>query len=512
MYEHPAVFMSMLRDERGEPLAVEPFHEEWLGLFQCNDRVAVLAPRGHGKTTCVIAYLLWCCWRHNRRPDTGLLLADLPEGTWEAIIFSARMEQATHLFETFQSLMLANEELFADILPVPAASGRASVRDVWSRKMTRLRNRAQVSIRAYGTSTRGLHPDLLLLDDVLCDENSLSSYQRDQTWRYFTGTVLPMNPAKLIVIGTAFHYGDLLHRLEPKDGTKSASGRSKVRFTWRKFAAIDTDKETALWEARHPYEELLERRDFDPVSFAREFMNEPTDDASSLFPFELTERMVDPTATFAMTELRPDLRDEYIVFGYDLAASAEVRADYCCLIVIALHKQTRRRRVLWAYRERGLGYDTQVELLRDVCRRYGGAIGVVETNGFQRWIKDACDRFPETANRIFGHTTGRDKGSLEDGMPVLKLGIKGGEWDGALPAGDDESTTFTSILRTEAAAFGWKDGKLQGVGEHDDTVMALWLANIAARMVEDVLLQEPEYEIVTMEELGIERVKIGPDI
>ena len=63
-----------------------------------------------------------------------------------------------------------------------------------------------------------------------------------------------------------------------------------------------------------------------------------------------------------------------------------------------------------------------------------------------------------------------------------------------------------------APSFGWKDGRLQGVGEHDDTVMALWLANIAARMVEDVLLQETEHEIVTMEELGIERVKIGPDI
>jgi hypothetical protein len=71
---------------------------------------------------------------------------------------------------------------------------------------------------------------------------------------------------------------------------------------------------------------------------------------------------------------------------------------------------------------------------------------------------------------------------------------------------------LTTIIRTEMAAFGWKDGKPQGVGEHDDTVMALWFANIAARMVEDHILQQPEWEIVTMEELGIERVQIGPDI
>jgi hypothetical protein len=282
-----------------------------------------------------------------------------------------------------------------------------------------------------------------------------------------------------------------------------------VRFTWRKYAAIDTERETALWEAQHPYAELLEWRGFDPVNFSREFMNEPTDDASSMFPFDLTERMVDPSARFMTRYPRPDLNDELIVFGYDLAASAEVRADYCCLIVVAVHKQTRRRRVLWAYREKGLGYDEQIELLRAVCRRYHVAVGVVEANGFQRWIRDACARFPETASKVFGHTTGRDKGSLEDGVPALKLGIKGGLWDGALPAGDDESSAFTSTLRTEAAAFGWKDGKLQGVGEHDDTVMALWLTNIGVRMVEDILLQEPEEEIVTMEDLGIERVKIG---
>jgi hypothetical protein len=29
-------------------------------------------------------------------------------------------------------------------------------------------------------------------------------------------------------------------------------------------------------------------------------------------------------------------------------------------------------------------------------------------------------------------------------------------------------------LLSELEAFGWVDGKLEGVGEHDDTVMALW--------------------------------------
>jgi len=508
MYEHPAVFMSMLSDERGRPLAVESFHEEWLTLFEQHDRVAILAPRGHGKTTVVISYLLWHCWRHNRHPDTGLLLEGLPDGTWEAVIFSATMEQVTHLFETFKSLMLANEDLYVGILPSTTASRGAMVREVWSRKRTRLKNRAEVSIRAYDTSTRGLHPDLLLLDDVLCDENSMSAHQRDQTWRYFTGTVLPMNPAKLMVIGTAFHYGDLLHRLKPKEAAQASAVSSRVRFVWRKYRAIDPEQETALWPALHSYEELLDRREFDAVSFSREFQNEPTDDASSMFPFDLTARMVDEAGSFKQ-RYRPDPAEEMVVFGYDPAASAEVGGDFCCLIVVAVQKRTFKRRVLWAYHDRGLGFDEQVQLLRDTCRDFGVAVGMVEDNGFQRWLRDTASKYPETAGRIFSHTTGREKRNLEEGVPSLKIGLQAGLWDGSLPAGDDESNAFTTVIRTECAAFGWRDGKLQGVGEHDDTVHAWWFANIAARHVEAFVLAQPEVEIVTMEDLGIERVKIG---
>jgi hypothetical protein len=34
----------------------------------------------------------------------------------------------------------------------------------------------------------------------------------------------------------------------------------------------------------------------------------------------------------------------------------------------------------------------------------------------------------------------------------------------------------------EMQAFGWADGKLQGVGSHDDTVMAMWICDHACRI------------------------------
>lgn len=215
-YEHPAVLMSSLCDEQGRPLFVGPHQEEWLDLFRRRRRLVVLAPRDHGKSVCVAAYLLWCVWRHNRHADTGRLLAGRPEGSFEAVLWSATLDQAIHLYEKVRELMLANEWLFLDVLPDVGRASRVSVRDAWSRKRTRLRNGFEFSVRAFRTSTRGLHPDLIILDDVLNDENSLSSYQRDRTWRYLAGTILPMNPKKLIIVGTAFHHDDLLHKLDPE--------------------------------------------------------------------------------------------------------------------------------------------------------------------------------------------------------------------------------------------------------------------------------------------------------
>src|SRR6266516_202943 len=96
MYENPAAFMSRLRDGRGDPIAVAVHHEHWLQLFGRGQIAVLLAPRDHGKTTTVASYLCWHLWRHNRHPDSGRLLADLPAGAWEAVIFSATLAQAAH--------------------------------------------------------------------------------------------------------------------------------------------------------------------------------------------------------------------------------------------------------------------------------------------------------------------------------------------------------------------------------------------------------------------------------
>ncbi len=507
-------FFGQLVNERGESLKTNWHHIEWCDLLQGHDRLCLLAPRDHGKSWTCVAYLLWRCWRHNRDPLTGLLMTDLPEGKWEAVIFSESMAQAESFFEVFQSLMLANERLFSDILPDFARGRAATIPNVWSRRRTRLKNRAQLSIRSYQTSTRGLHPDLILCDDVLSDKNTASEFQRAKAWKYFVSTLLPMNPKQIIIVGTAFHYDDVLHRLKPPKG--SAARRADLAalgirslFEWQKYRSYDPVTHATLWLERYSYERLMAIAEMmdNPALFNREYQNDPRADTSSMFPYSLTTLLRHPELTFVASYM--PTAEEVVVFGMDVAISAEVGADFTVLLVAALNRNTQERRLLMGFRLKGLGFREQVQLIRDVCRAFNVALGLIEENGFQKWLKDELSKYPETATRVLGHKTGTEKSDLADGVPAMKIVMQNRLWQ--WPFGDEPSISLVKTLQAELAAYGWKDGKLQGVGEHDDTVMALWFTEKAARTIESWLRQPPVDEMVTAEDYGVERVQIGPD-
>lgn len=499
---------------------VEAHQQEWCDLYQNEARVCLMAPRDHGKTWVGMAYLLWRCWRHNRGSD-GLLLVGDPDGRFQAVLFSETLDQATIFFETFQSLFLANAELFGDILPNFAQLRSRQLRDVWSNRRIRLRNGAQISIRGWRTSTRGMHPDLIMLDDVQSDKNTLTAYQRNKNWTYFVGTLLPMGARQYIVTGTALHYDDLLHRLR-----KHAKGSTIVRtpFAWRKYRAVHWDSGTVLWPAKHDLPDLIEKREFDAILFAREYQNDPRDDASSLFPLKLTEPALRAGAD--LTLLGASISDgldvrwenpmvyrrtaaERIILSADFALSGEAAADYCVILVAAIDLSTQKRRLIAVRRGKGWDFHRQVLELRLATAMYGVDLGVMEHNAFQRWVYSEVQKYPETVGRIIGHQTGAEKQDLKDGVPGLVIELATGTW--IIPSGDRASEAFAKLWQMELNAFGWKDDKLQGVGEHDDIVMAFWLLSRAGRIVNTLMSQGDPTQYVQMEDVGIERVRIGED-
>jgi len=72
-----------------------------------------------------------------------------------------------------------------------------------------------------------------------------------------------------------------------------------------------------------------------------------------------------------------------------------------------------------------------------------------------------------------------NKNDLEKGVPSLRPLLENKKW--RCPQGDTNSVEKARIWIGEMNAFSWINGKVQGVGSHDDTVMAAWIAEQAVR-------------------------------
>ena len=498
------LFLTLLVDTAGQPLEQPTHLLRWAALLKTEPRLVLRAPRGHGKTTLLLAYALWHCWRHNRTA-TGWVTTGEVRG-FDAVLVSATHPQALELMARFRDLLLANDRLFGDLLSPDAR--RSGGRTRWSATEVRLPNGAQLRVRAYRTSVRGLHPDLLLLDDVLNDENSLTSLQRDKTLSFFMGTLMPMHARRIVVIGTALHQDDLLARLSRTVRNGPDVQHTALGFRAASFRALNESTGATLWPERFSASELLAFRDEDPLSFSREYQNEPRDDAASMFPFEVTQPAIDAGAECVLGPVPYD-PEVFVVMGVDLARSAGARADFTVVMVVEWNLGTGIRRVLDIRREKGLEYDAQVALVTELAVRHRVFLGQIEDNGFQAWLLDALRKQPETAGKVFGHRTGANKADGREGIPRLALSFRTDRW--VIPSGDRASLRLARIFQAELAAFGYRDGKLGSVGEHDDTVIAAWLVERAIALLEEWQRHLPREEWVTMEDLGIERVKIGED-
>jgi hypothetical protein len=248
----------------------------------------------------------------------------------------------------------------------------------------------------------------------------------------------------------------------------------------------------------------------DADTFSREFQCVPRDDVASMFPRQLTALALEQGADGTSCASHRPGATEAVVLGLDLAVSEAAAADYTVAIVAAYDISTRERRVLTVRRQRGLSLTDQVALVRELFVAYGIMIAVIEDNGFQRWLVDELAHHPETAGRVLGHTTGAGRSDARSGIPALKLALLGHRW--TMPCGDDASRRLALAWQDELAAFGWRGGRLEGTGEHDDLVLASWFVERAVAYIDAQLAIRSDEEIVTAADVGIAGYRISPDL
>lgn len=426
-------------------------HVDWDELVIEYKRLCILAPRDHGKTYFFdFAYPIWRA---------------ICEPGGSGFIFSSTQDQAERILDDIRIELETNPKL-SWLVP--------KRKEKWGSRFIRLANGHRIYARGFGTRVRGAHPSWIVVDDGLNDETAYSETVRKKQKDYFYTAITNMiTPnGQIIVIGTPFHADDLYADL-----------KENKQYHFASFPAEsdpdDPKTNRALWPERYPLSILHARREeIGSIRYAREQLCQPVTDDMSLFPLYLfqgaaVERY---NITLGMSKEYWDEVGVVPYMGVDFAMSSNVQADYTVVWVVGVDKFGNRW-LMDMRREHGLPYQQQLSLINELGQKYEPALIFLEANQMQRIFGDELIRTSDLPIKKF--VTGVQKNTLDKGVPSLRVLLENGKF--RIPRGDAESVEKTNIWINEMRSVTFIDGKIQSVGSHDDTVMAMWITDQAIR-------------------------------
>lgn len=460
-----AVFM-----KHGLGMAVGPHHAEWSRLLMRHAKVSILAARGHGKSAFwSYAFPLWRCWR---APSTsGLLISNTDDQTqrfFRIIKEGKRFTDAEGV--VWDMPAAASVPLLQAIIP-------ADWERAWTGHRIFFTNRSHFAGATFGKRFRGAHVDWIVVDDPIDDAAQFSKRVREKAHAFYTRAISPMlQPsagALLACIGTPLHEDDLHARLA-----------ANPEYLHRRYPGIATaadGTECPLWPAlRSSAWHRSKRLELGELAYAQEILLKPISAATSLFPPELFSRRPETLQrTLRLGQwTQADLRalGHSVYMGVDVAISAEVGADYM-VIVVASVDANKNRYLIDLVRLHGQPFEAQLAEIHRVAKRYGISLGYIEANQMQ--VLYAAHFANHTDLPIRPFVTGRNKNDLVQGVLGLRPLFENGKW--RFPQGDERSVTEVQGILDEFRDFSIVDDKLQGMGNHDDRVMALWICEQACR-------------------------------
>ena len=227
-------------------------YDDWSEILANHQRALIQAPRGSRKSWFFsLAYPLWRIIRAKT----------------EVLMVSDSEDQARKSLRTMREMVEGNPYL---------APLKPSTKELWGVDQAQFPNGSFVSIMGFGTSKRGVHPDIIINDDIESENNKMS--REDKNRMYFaviTGMALPHT--KLVTLGTPLEFGDILAQLE---GIKDASGKN-VYAQWRRPVMVGgVNQYTDLWTQDWL---TFRRSEMGAMNYAREMLLERIDPKTQPF-------------------------------------------------------------------------------------------------------------------------------------------------------------------------------------------------------------------------------------
>lgn len=451
-----------MRDILGMQLA--PHIVAWGDLVMSVRRIGINAARDHGKSAFFsYAYPIWRAWS---------------EPGCEIYLFSNTLDQA----KEFLDIIIWGRANLKGMVDIPELAHLVPSREDMARDRrfklnkedVRFTNLSRIKCVGYGKSIRGRHPKYIVLDDVLDDNSMYSEMIRRKSIEYYKGAISPMltPDGQMIAVGTPYHAEDLYFGFLRKNPS----------YVFRRFPGILRDKVTGTERPLFPWRWTLEglrekRREIGTVAFTREILCQPISDELSVFPNHLFPPLYDTTITLRPQRDTIKARGLNVFFGVDIARSANVGADYFVIFVIGRDPQGNHY-VLDIIRRRGLTFRNQLAILSMVSQRYRPDLVFIESNAMQQIWTDEMRRTTDIPVKEFV-TSAQNKYPLDKGVPGLRILMENEKL--VIPRGDEHSVHMTDAWISEMQQFGFIEGRLQGIGSHDDMTMAFWFACEAAK-------------------------------
>ena len=447
-------FLAFMKAELG--MEIGQHHKTWnKHLHDPENDVVEMAPRDHGKSMSLArAYPIW----------------KLKYDDWvkEVYILGPDQDSAVENLDKLKQMMEAIPSL-RELIPTNRSDGFNSRTEV------RLRNGKIIRAKGWLSPLRGRHPQLIILDDVLNENNSMTPEHRVQTLNYFNQVVVPMKAkpmgkerlagyrSQIVIVGTAQHKEDMYHALLKTPG-----------YTGVKLKAIIShENEEVLWPERYTYEDLIKIRvKIGPLTFSREYQNEPISEETSIFPPSLFEPLKDPTLSYQTGYNGPNPT----FMGVDFNVPGSTDGDYT--VIFIMEKDDNLFRPLHFWRKRARSTQEQIHQIELLCQTFKVTRGMLEDNMFQ---KVYAEHFRQNSTLpLSGHTVTRQgKNSETLGVLSFRPLFENGRF--VFPYKTQRDKDMTDLIVTEFGGTIQRHGKIGNEEFHDDILMAMWHSLVATR-------------------------------
>ena len=455
----------------------QDFQAEWYGFADMFQRLLLLAPRDHAKTTnLAIWYPIWrlCKWRWAKRrnphindPRIGVLsnTEGQAEGNLRAITqyLEGEIKGSEKLIEDFGVFKPTNPRKWTTLELIVEGWHASNAKDT------------TFFAGGYGSAWLGRRLDLLV-DDDLADLklNSGTDDARSALQQWFKEVITNCleKESQAIMIGTMQHHKDLYNTIIHEEIERRKTGQPKV-WDVRKYRAVIRDETpttpaVVLWPDKNPYDHLMKRKaEIGTAIFEKQYQNIAVNEDLLVFKGAFLDKCLDRGTVMGEQGV---LEGEQIYIGVDPASGESGLSKFFVMVALGMIKGENKLRIIDVFRDK-ISVTAQLKWLEKWWRMYHPNLIIIETNAYQMALKQILTRdYPFI--RVQGQFTGKNKIDPEIGIvatmsPIVENGLL------RIPYGDAMSQRVADRLTDEL--------KLWPEGEYTDQVMALWIACTAAR-------------------------------